>query len=358
MQRALVIHDEYLNSYLNKNVGYFIRCLLARGFQVEFLTLKGRVEPYDGSVGGRFSVVELDAPSLDSAAFLRYLARSPGRYDFVWIYPFHRRLPLMCALLRLRSRNLVVKMDSHRMIDHGTNPLRRMGGILNQLFLTACATRILVESSRVESNFLLKHKLLRYSVGLPGEMINLADRLGAEVVKEPVILYAGRITPAKGLDRLVASFLQLHASGELDPDWRLRIIGKVIDEEYFKAIAHSIAESPCQHLVTFGEEKKGEAYYREILSASLVVLPTRGEGLPNLIGDCFFCRRVFLTTTGARCDELIRDADLYCGNSDGAFQEALRRVATGIESYYARYDELYFSNGFMDTDAFFSRVLR
>jgi len=357
MRRALVIHDEYLNSYLNKNVGYFIRYLLDRGFQVEFLTLKGRGEPYDGSVGERFSLVELDASLLDSAAFLRYLARSPDLYDYVWIYPFHRRLPLMCALLRLKSRNLVVKMDSHRMIDPGANALLRMGGILNQLFLTASATRILVESSKVESNFLFKHKLLRYSVGIPREMINLVDRVGVEVARKPVMLYAGRITPAKGLDRLVASFLQMHASGELNPDWRLRIIGKVIDEEYFKTIVHSIAESPCQHLVTFGEEKKGETYYREILSASLVVLPTRGEGLPNLIGDCYFCRRVFLTTTGARCDELIREADLYCGNSDGEFQEALRRVATDIESYYARYDELYSPDGFMDTDVFFSRMM-
>ncbi|MRR07058.1 MAG: glycosyltransferase [Deltaproteobacteria bacterium] len=358
MQRALVIHDEYLNSYLNKNVGYFIQYLLSRGFQVQFLTLKGRGEPYDGRVGERFSLIELDAPSLDSAALMRYLVHSPGLYDYIWIYPFHRRLPLMCALLRLKSRNLIVKMDSHRMVDPGANALRRICGILNQLFLTACATKILVESSTVWSNFLVKHKLLRYSVGIPKNMIDLANRLGAEVTRQSIMLYAGRITPAKGVDRLVASFLQLHASGELSPDWRLRIIGKVIDEKYFRSIVRSIAESSYQHLVTFGEEKKGEAYLREILSASLIVLPTLGEGLPNLIGDCFFCKRVFLTTTGARCDELILDDDLYCRNSDGEFREALHRVATDIESYYERYDELYCRDGFIDTDDFFSRMMR
>jgi len=76
----------------------------------------------------------------------------------------------------------------------------------------------------------------------------------------------------------------------------------------------------------------GKDYHSAMLQSSIVVLPTRGEGWPNVFADAFYCRRLFLTTTGAKCGAAISDKTFYCSNSVTGLRRALKKITANIRA--------------------------
>ncbi|MCX6816330.1 MAG: hypothetical protein NTZ93_00420 [Candidatus Beckwithbacteria bacterium] len=271
-QRILVRHYEWHPTYANKNIGYFMAAAEKSGYSVRKVIDRNEW-------GSLFKC-----------------------WHRVWLYPFEKHLLLKLLILKLFDNKVIIKMDSVIV------PTWRA-----KLIVWLCQY-VLVESTAVAKPFGKNKKLIWYSGGLSQENIDLIKKL--KINREKIILYAGRLSRQKGVDRLKT----IIPSG-----WKLKI-------------AHNL---------------KPKAYYKQVLKSSLMVLPTRGEGWPNVFSDAWFCRRLFLTTTKARCAEGILNQDFYSDN----LKSSVKKITQNLEWYYRNYDRLYDARKFVVTDKAFLSLI-
>jgi hypothetical protein len=229
------------------------------------------------------------------------------RWHRVWVYPFEKHLLFKLLILKLFGNKTIIKMDSQIF------PWWRA-----QL-VKLLVDKVIAESGATARPFGKGNRIVRFSGGLPLKNLELIKQL--KVKRQKIILYAGRQTQPKGFDRLLKI---------IPPGWKLKIVSDLPPDRY----------------------------YREILTSSVVVLPTRDEGWPNVFQDAFYCRRLFLTTTGAKCGEAILDQTFYCPNSVLGLKRALKKITANIDAYYRRFDEIYDRKYFQTTDAVFSALLK
>lgn len=268
---VLVLHHEFLQSYWNKNIGYFMQTCLDHKFKVKFLTQTSQLTWFK-------------------------------KYHRVWLYPYEKHLLLKLLILKLWGNKTIIKMDSI-VVQKWRAKL-----------ISSLVFKVLAESKTVAQPFGNANNLLFFSGGLSEKNINLINQL--KIKRQKQILFAGRQTYQKGIDR----FKKIKIKG-----WKLKISSDLF----------------------------GNDYYRQVLASSLVVLPTRGEGWPNVFSDAFFCRRLFLTTRAAKCQEGILNQDFYVTD----FNKGLNKVIKNIDWYYRNYDRLYDSTKFVVTDKVFLSLI-
>lgn len=271
-QRILFRHYEWLDSYWNKNIGYFIATAEKTDYSVRRVTDRN-----------------------DWQSLLK-------RWHRVWLYPFDKHLLFKLLILKLFGNKIILKMDSVIFPKWRARIIEKL------------CDYILVESITVAAPFANYKKLVYFSGGLSQKNIDLIKSLKVKRTKQ--ILFCGRPTYQKGIDR----FKKIKISG-----WKLKIASNL---------------SP-------------EKYYTEILKSALVVLPTRGEGWPNVFSDTFFCRRLFLTTDKAQCAEAIINQDFYVKD----FNKGVAKIISNLEWYYQHYDEFYDATKFAVADKVFLSLI-
>jgi len=92
--------------------------------------------------------------------------------------------------------------------------------------------------------------------------------------RSKTILTVSRISPEKGIDVLISAFASL--SSEL-PDWSLKIIGPVDDQQYFNNLDMAIKNSGLTERVKFMGPMYDEALKNEYYDASIFCLPSNTE---------------------------------------------------------------------------------
>lgn len=229
------------------------------------------------------------------------------RWHRVWLYPFEKHLIAKLLILKLFGNKTIIKLDSQVL------PVWR-AKLINFLVY-----RVLAETPAVAKPFGVSQKIRFFSGGLPRKNIQIIKKLN--INRKKIILYAGRQTRAKGFDRLVKI---------IPPGWKLVV----------------------------ATDLKPIEYYRQIRKSSLVVLPTRGEGWPNVFADAWYCRRLFLTTAGANCAEAIIDKTFYCPNSVSGLKQSIKQITKNLDWYYQNYDQLYDPGYFQLTGPFFTALLK
>ena len=230
-----------------------------------------------------------------------------GRWHRVWLYPFERHLLAKLLIFKLFGNKTILKLDSQIL------PRWRAWLVEKLVF------KVLAETAAAAKPFNPSPKLIYFSGGLPQKNIELINRL--KVKRQKIILFAGRPTHQKGFDRLK----------------------KIIPKGWKMSIATDLPPKD---------------YYAAVLKSSIVVLPTRGEGWPNVFQDSFYGRRLFLATSGAKCGEAIADKTFYCPNSSAGLKRALKKITANLEDYYQNFDRLYDPAFFKITEPVFNRLLK
>ena len=355
-KKVLILHYEFYKSYLNKNIGYFIDSAIAKGYKVDFLSSGNAIENIEKK--NNFRLIGLEGFKFEGICLYAFLMKNLKRYEYVWIYPNYRYLISLLFLFKLYGVKVIIKTDSMRVPQFGVFSPRRVIATIKRKLIQKMSAKIIVENDELLAYFGKGEKVVKSPIGLSLKNINLINSLQNSVEREKVILYVGRITYAKGLDRLINAFEELIDQKIITDDWNLKVVGKVIEEDYHKDILTHINESlSLKKRVIIEEEKSDEMYYSELLKASLIVLPTRSEGLPNILADAYFSNRLFLATSGAKMQGIINDHSLYCENVDDILRASIANVLNNLDNYYDKYERIYNKDNFVIIDGFFDRIL-
>ncbi|NDV27481.1 glycosyltransferase family 4 protein [Desulfovibrio sp. JC010] len=118
----------------------------------------------------------------------------------------------------------------------------------------------------------------------------------------PQLLLVGRLTRQKGVDIL----LEALSYSNISRDVRLDIVGNGDERAALEAQAKQLG---LADRVTFHSYLRGEALRRQYQKADIFVLPSRDEGLPNVLLEAAASGLPVLTTRAGGCPDAIRDRE-------------------------------------------------
>jgi glycosyltransferase involved in cell wall biosynthesis len=161
------------------------------------------------------------------------------------------------------------------------------------------------------------------SVFHPGDRAEARSRLGvASAVR--LLLWVGRMVPVKGLDVLLAACARLQQGGTT---FRLALVGdgplrRSLGE---RAVALGLGDA-VMFVGSVAHDRLGD-WYR---AADLTVLPSRSEGVPNVLLESLACGTPFVATRVGGIPSLAGDPRSLVPPGDaGALAEALHRALEG-----------------------------
>jgi glycosyltransferase involved in cell wall biosynthesis len=118
----------------------------------------------------------------------------------------------------------------------------------------------------------------------------------------PTIVYAGVLTPLKGVDVLLRAFAAIAADF---PDAQLRLIGAEIDARFAAGLRHAAADLTIAERVTFVGEVTQVELAGELARGSFLVLPSHSEGLGRVVLEAMATGRAVLATNVGGIPDLV-----------------------------------------------------
>ena len=118
------------------------------------------------------------------------------------------------------------------------------------------------------------------------------------------ILYAGQITERKnilGLLRAIEILTKDH------PDIRLRIAGKIGEQDYYQTCLQYIAEQALQDKVAFLGSLGVDSMIVELLQAAMLVLPSKQETAPVIVSEAMAASKSVVATNAGGTAEMVED---------------------------------------------------
>ena len=95
------------------------------------------------------------------------------------------------------------------------------------------------------------------------------------VSKDKIIITISRVTPVKGIDKLIKSFSRI---SEKYPEWNLKIIGPINDRQYFSSLMELVNFGGLNKRIIFTGEKSREELIKIYEHASIYCLFSEHEG--------------------------------------------------------------------------------
>jgi glycosyltransferase involved in cell wall biosynthesis len=152
----------------------------------------------------------------------------------------------------------------------------------------------------------------------PGSKDEARDQLGV-TGDSPLLLFVGNLFPVKGPDLLLSAFATLIAQGV---SARLAIIGQGHLRE---SLERQAADLGIENLVTFIGPLPQEQLVRWYRAADLLVLPSRSEGVPNVLLEASACGCPWVASSVGGVPEIA-----HFGHSRLVLSENPAELARGI----------------------------
>jgi len=136
--------------------------------------------------------------------------------------------------------------------------------------------KVIVESpcaynELIKLNF--SQKLLKKMVVIPNGYVDKNISM-VKPDRKKIILSVGRISFQKGFDILIKSFQKVHL---IHNDWQLRIVGPIVDQEYYDYLKNIVNNYDLEKSVIFVGEKMGDDLENEYNNASIFCFLSRNE---------------------------------------------------------------------------------
>lgn len=306
--KILIVHHDFLKTYINSNVGFFAQYFADKGYHVEFLALEGRIEKdaefkHNNIIIKSFKGTELK--DIKHCGILKYIFKNRKSIKAIWLYPFPGVFKEIIFISFLSGIKTVVKMDS--VMSKKKELFLYLGNCFYFLF-----SAILCESPELAKHFpfLFKRKTILYPNALylkSLERNNSIYKVDDMLKKEKIILFSGRIFPPKNVDLLIKSMNILVNENNIK-DWQLKIVGPIQDRGYFSKLEELVRKYQLTQYISFEGLQVGENYYNYLKKSSILVLPSKKcEGQPNVIVDGMYFGNAIICTSNANINYHIPD---------------------------------------------------
>ncbi|MCG3205092.1 MAG: D-inositol-3-phosphate glycosyltransferase [Elusimicrobia bacterium] len=246
-------------------------------------------------------------PSFRFVSFLKCLLLN--KFQLVlWTYNSYRE-NLLLALWRAAGKvRYVIKCDSLKV-----NPrpgLRGKAGFSIFKWINRSADLVLVETTEIQEwarSFLSSEKIFFMPNGVPKEMFSrLLQKFRSEQPSSPrpYFLTSRRISHEKGIDLLIEAFAMIAPD---HPEWDLSIVGPVRDQAYYEKCLQLVRSRNLEQRIFFRGYLSGEALYRQYFFSEIFVLPSRLEGLANVITEAMFFYNPLVAFDTGQTASLVND---------------------------------------------------
>jgi teichuronic acid biosynthesis glycosyltransferase TuaC len=268
------------------------------------------------------------AAALYVASLYPLVRRLRGRFDVIlgsFVYPDGIAATWMARLLRLPSVIYALGSD--------INVAPKIPGVTAQLAYTLPRASRIVAVSRdlAEKTIALgapRERTVLVPNGVDRSLFFPRDRLAARrALGQPesgrLILYVGRVEPAKGILELLRAFTRLAAEPQIS-DVRLAIVG----DGSLRAECQAAAATLGGRVLVVGGRPLEEVS-SWVAAADLLTLPSHNEGTPNVVLEALAAGRKVVATTVGGIPDLVTSLALGVlvpPRDDVALGEALRRV--------------------------------
>jgi len=169
-------------------------------------------------------------------------------------------------------------------------------------------SRIIVQNSDdlsvLREHWMLGRRQEREAVLIRGSGVDVAEYSYSEpVIDPPIVLFAGRLTRAKGIDEFVAA---ASIVSEVGVSVRFVVCGGV-DADNPGAVSEELMHSWVGKGVIEWWGYRDDLN-RVLADASVVVLPSRyGEGVPRILIEAAAAGRAIVTTSTPGCRDIVQD---------------------------------------------------
>lgn len=280
----------------------FAKCLSEH--EVKFVNLGSPNGELNNWIEPYFPIVSLNCNRSISAYFpLKKLIKKENP-DFIFSTHIHVAVVLM-MMGKSTAKKLIARiptMPSNRLYK-GLR-IRIMESLERKLFRNAHTIIAQTDAMKLEICKMLKvdeNKVITIHNPIDTELIDKQISNTSNPFDETATNYVsvGNISPAKGYDTLISAFKKIL---ENDENAQLYILGRT-DSEYAQQIVAMSDECPNIHFEGF---RNNPYLYMKYCSA--FILPSRMEGLPNVVLEAMYLDKpVAATTCVPIIDELIKD---------------------------------------------------
>ncbi|WP_018140864.1 glycosyltransferase [Thioalkalivibrio sp. ALJ7] len=256
--------------------------LADRGHDVEIVALTTRDARRMADVSAQVRIVDLGVQRARSAwrpLVAHYRAAPP---DAVLAFAVELWVLMMAVRWRMRARfRLVVRTINTLSAVAGSSPsLTRRWLDYGLRVVYRRADHVVAQSQGMAAELMERYRVPRDRLGVIPNPVSPALLAGGEQsvrlpVEGPYLLYAGRLEPQKGLDRLLAAFA--HTMDQC-PELQLVMLGDGSLKEGLEAQAEELGAGDRVHFL--GYQNDLEPWYRH---ACATVLTSHYEGLPNVL---------------------------------------------------------------------------
>jgi glycosyltransferase involved in cell wall biosynthesis len=123
-------------------------------------------------------------------------------------------------------------------------------------------------------------------------------------VREPVVLYAGVLTPLKGVHHLLHAFAKV---AQEFPEVRLEIVGRDENPEYAEELRQEVFRLRLNGRVSFVGEVPQVELANRMRRSRVFVLPTYSEGLPRVVFEAMATGVPVIATAVSGIPEIIQN---------------------------------------------------
>lgn len=293
---------------------------LARDHELSFLNL---TRPETDPAGGRFTLRNVRRTVRDLAVLWRACAGAE-------VVSIHSALEPTVTMVRAGSFALVARSRKARVFVHAHGGglrfwLRgRPRRMLTRMALAPCHAVIAVAEGerRVLSSVLGPDRVRLVENGVDVHRFDVGDRAGVDV-RPPRVLYAGLLTPRKGVVDLLAASAELVARGVVH---ELILAGGTPDEGRTAEDEVRAAAHPCAQFLGPQPHERMPELYRQ---ADVFVLPSWWEAFPISLLEAMASGLPVIATSVGDIPTLVEDGVtgiLTAPKDVDALTEALERL--------------------------------
>ncbi len=330
-KEVLMILPTWDSTYRNKNVGKIIAALMLRDARMTvYCRIPGDSADIKDFMGNKIKITS-PAPGFFLTPFVRLL--QARKFDLVlWTYSgYHENFILLLSRF-FNGPRYIIKSDSR--LHYPLNSLKKIISMLMFFFLPGkFADLIVVETPEIEkkaTRLYKRSKLCLLPNGVPVsrfEQLKKDYALELSPLKVPYILCPRRVCHEKGIDLLIESFALVSAQ---IPDWNIEIVGPVWDENYYEYCQQLVQKHGLMDRVHFHSEKKGTDLYRFYNFSDFCVLPSRKEGLANILPEAMYFGNPVVAFDIGQTRSMINDDTgilVPAGDTNG-FADAILKLAS------------------------------